>query len=209
MKTFNLKKILWVSYNWQTRIIWCVYIVQPTKTLVMYNLRKTKSRDASMRSKSNSPMNVDDSKLIPKLEWDDLISKHESGNYSQFDIQKSYKIEEDNKLEFSDESSSKSSGSDIHEEGDYSGSDVQSNQDSDHIQKLKNTSNFNKKEIRIVIKSFFDANISETEVCSNKIKGLSKTSIYRVFKQLRETGTIIRKLVSEKKVKFKNIFLKK
>ena len=28
--------------------------------LIMYNLRKTKSRDASMRSKSDSPMNVDD-----------------------------------------------------------------------------------------------------------------------------------------------------
>ena len=71
----------------------------------MYNLRKIKSRDASMRSRSNSPMNVDDPKIIPKLEWEDLISEHEreSGNYSQSDIQKSYKIEEEKKLESSDE----------------------------------------------------------------------------------------------------------
>ena len=41
------------------------------------------------------------------------------------------------KLDFSDESSSESSDSDIHGEGDYSGSDVQSDQDSDHIQELK------------------------------------------------------------------------
>ena len=33
-----------------------------------------------MRSRSNSPMNVDDSKpkIIPKLEWEDLISEHEN-----------------------------------------------------------------------------------------------------------------------------------
>ena len=69
-----------------------------------------------MRSRSNSPMNVDDPKIKPKLEWEDLISEHESGNYSQSDIQKSYKIEEEKKLESSDESSSESSGSDIHGE---------------------------------------------------------------------------------------------
>ena len=84
----------------------------------MYDLRKTKNRDASMRSRSNSPMNVDDPKpkIIPKLEWGDLTSDHESesSNYSQSDIQKSYKNEEENKLEFSDESSSEFSDSDIH-----------------------------------------------------------------------------------------------
>ena len=48
-----------------------------------------------MRSRSNLPMNVDDPKINPKLEWEDLISEHESksGNYSQSDTQKSYKIE--------------------------------------------------------------------------------------------------------------------
>ena len=98
-----------------------------------------------MRSMSNSPINVDDPKMIPKLEWEDLISEHEneSGNYSKSDIQKSYKVEEQKKLESFDESSSKSSGSDIHGEGDYSGSDVQSDQDSDHIQELREASNFN------------------------------------------------------------------
>ena len=82
----------------------------------MYNLRKTKSRDASMRSRSNSSMNVDDPKIKPKLEREDLISEHESesGNYSQYDIQKSYKIEEEKKLESSDESSSELNCNDIH-----------------------------------------------------------------------------------------------
>ena len=172
----------------------------------MYNLRKTKSRDASMRSRSNSPMNVDDPKIKPKLEWEDLISEHESesGNYSQSDIQKSYKIEEQKKLESSGESSSESSGSDIHGEGDYSGSDVQSDQDSDHIQELRDASNFSEKEIRSLLKSFFEANLSEAEVCSKKIKGLSRTTIYRVFKKLRETGTISRKPGSGRKSKIQD-----
>ena len=62
----------------------------------MYNLRKTKSRDASMRLMSSSSMNVNGPKpkIMPKLEWEDLISEHESesGNYSLSDIQKNYKI---------------------------------------------------------------------------------------------------------------------
>ena len=94
----------------------------------MYNLRKTKSRDASLRSRSNSSMSEDDSKskTIPKIEWEDLISEHErkSGNCSQSDIQKSNKIEEQKKLKFSDESSSEFCGSDIQGEGDYNGSEV-------------------------------------------------------------------------------------
>ena len=140
-----------------------------------------------MRSRSNSPMNVDDPKpkRIPKLEWEDLISEHESGNYSQSDIQKSYKIEEENKLEFSDESSSESSNSDIHGEGDYSGSDVQLDQDSDHIQKLRDASNFSEKENRSLLKSSFEANLSEAEIFSKKIIGLPRTTIYRVIKKLR------------------------
>ena len=135
----------------------------------MYNVRKIKSRDASIRSRSNSSMNVDDPKpkIIPKLKLEDQISEHESesGNYSQFDIQKIYKIKEEKRLEFSDEPSSESSGSDIHGEEDYSGSDVQSDQDSDHIQELRDTSNFSEKEIRWFLKSFFEANLSEAEVC--------------------------------------------
>ena len=53
----------------------------------------------------------------------------------------------ENKLEFYDESPSESSGSDIHGEGDYSGSDVQSDRDSDHIQELRNASNFSEKKL--------------------------------------------------------------
>ena len=130
-------------------------------------------------------MSVDDQRLNKKLEWEDLISEHESesGNYNQSDIQKSYKIEKEMKLKSSDESSSESSGSDIHGEGDYSGSDVQSDQDSDHIQKLRDASNFSENEIRNLLKSFFEANLSEAEVCSKKIIGLSRTTIYRVLKK--------------------------
>ena len=129
-------------------------------------------------------MNVYYPKIIPKLEWEDLISEHqsESGNYSQSDIQKSYKTEEKRKLEFSDESSSESGGSDIHGEGVYSGSYVQSDQDSYHIQKLRDASIFSEKEIRNLLKSFFQANLSEAEVCSKKIKCLSITTIYQIKK---------------------------
>ena len=88
----------------------------------MYNLRKTTSRDASMRSTLKPSMNVDDPKpkTMPKLEWEDLVSEHESesGNYSQSDIQKSNKIEKEKKLKFSNKSSSESSGSEFFGEGD-------------------------------------------------------------------------------------------
>ena len=113
--------------------------------------------------------------------------------YSQSDSQKSYKIEEEKKLEFCYESSSESSGSDFYGEGDYSGSDVQSDQDSDHIQELRDASNFSEKEIRNLLISFFDANYSEVEFCSKKIKGLSRTTIYWAFNELIETGKISRK----------------
>ena len=82
------------------------------------------------------------------------MSEHESesGNYSQFDILKSYKIEEENKLEFSDESSSESSENDILGEEDYIGSDVLSDQDSDRIQELRDSKKINEKEIRSLLK---------------------------------------------------------
>ena len=90
-------------------------------------------------------------------------------------------------------------------ERDYSGSDVQSDQDSDHIQELRDASNFSEKEIRSLLKSFFEANLSEAEVCSKKVKGLSRTTIYRVFKKkLRETGTISRKPGSGRKSKIQD-----
>ena len=76
-------------------------LFNPLKILIMYNLRKTKNRDASIRLRSNLSMSVDDPKpkIKKKLEWEDLISEHESesGNYSQSEIQKSYKIEEESK----------------------------------------------------------------------------------------------------------------
>ena len=55
-----------------------------------------------------------------------------------------------------------------------------------------------------MLKSFFEANLSEAEVCSKKNKGLSRTTIYRVFKKLRETGTISRKPGSGRKSKIQD-----
>ena len=55
-----------------------------------------------------------------------------------------------------------------------------------------------------MLKLFFEANLSEAEVCSKKIKGLSITTIYRVFKKLRETGTINRKPRSGRKSKIQD-----
>ena len=55
-----------------------------------------------------------------------------------------------------------------------------------------------------MLKSFFEANLSEAEECSKKIKGLSRTTIYRVFKKLRETGTISRKPGSGRKSKIQD-----
>ena len=66
-----------------------------------------------------------------------------------------------------------------------------------------------KKEIRSLLKSFFEANFSKAEVCSNKIKGLSRTTIYRVFKQLKETDTISRKPWSGRKSKIQDDIFEK
>ena len=89
----------------------------------MYNLRKTKSRDASMRSrsKSNSSMNVDNqnTKNYRKNAKEDQISEHKSEyQCSQSSLKKD--IEEEKKLQLSDESSSESvsSNSDIYGEWD-------------------------------------------------------------------------------------------
>ena len=112
---------------------------------------KTKSRDASIRSRSNSSLNVDDPnpKFISKLEWDNLLSENESEsrNFSQSNIQMSYKIEEEKKLENFDESWSDFNGNHIHKEDDYSDSDFQLDQESGHIQELRCASNFNEKKL--------------------------------------------------------------
>ena len=166
----------------------------------MYNLRKTKSRDASMRSrsKSNSSMNVDNknTKNYRKNAKEDQISEHESEyQCSQSSLKKD--IEEEKKLQLSDESSSESvsSNSDIHGEGDESNSD----QDSNRIHEVRDVSNLNEKETRSLIKSFYKANLSEVEVLKKNIKGLSKATVYRIFKKIRESGTIDRRPGSGRK----------
>ena len=172
----------------------------------MYNLRKTKSRDASMRSrsrsKSNSSMNVDNqnTKNFRKNAKEDQISEHESEYQC---IQSSLKkdIEEEKKLQLFDESSSESvsSNSDIHGEGNESNSYVNSYQDSNRIQEVRDVSNLNEKETRSLIKSFCEANLSEVEVLKKNIKGLSKATVYRIFKKIRESGTIDRRPGSGRK----------
>ena len=166
----------------------------------MYNLRKTKSRDASMRSrsKSYSSMNVDNqnTKNYRKNAKEDQISEHESEyQCSQSSLKKD--IEEEKKLQLSDESSSESvsSNSDIHGEGDESNSD----QDSNRIHEVRDVSNLNEKQTRSLIKSFYEANLSEVEVLKKNIKGLSKATVYRIFKKIRESGTIDRRPGSGRK----------
>ena len=170
----------------------------------MYNLRKTKSRDASMRSrsKSNSSMNVDNqnTKNYRKNAKEDQISEHESEyQCSQSSLKKD--IEEEKKLQLSDESSSESvsSNSDIHGEGDESNSYVNFDQDSNRIRDVRDVLNLNEKETRSLIKSFYEANLSEVEVLKKNTKELSKATVYRIFKKIRESGTIDRRPGSGRK----------
>ena len=60
-----------------------------------------------------------------------------------------------------------------------------------------------------MLKSFFEANFSEADVCSKKIIGLSRTTIYRIFKKLRKTGTIRRKPGSGRKNKIQDDIFEK
>ena len=72
-------------------------------------------------------------------------------------------------------------------EKDKSGSDVSSDQDSDHIKELWKALNQNEREIRSLLKSFFEANLSETEVCCKKIKG-SRLQLY--IESLKFSGNL-------------------
>ena len=100
--TFNLKKILWVSYNCQTRIIWCVYKVIPLFNNIQFERHKEQRRFNDIKIKLINERIWPKSIIISKLNWEDFISEHEneSGNYSQFDIQKSFKINDEKKFEF-------------------------------------------------------------------------------------------------------------
>ena len=100
-------------------------------------------------------MDNQNTKNYRKNAKEDQISEHESEyQCSQSSLKKD--IEEEKKLQLSDESSSESvsSNSDIHGEGDESNSDVNSDQDSNRIHEVRDVSNLNEKEIRSLIKSF-------------------------------------------------------
>ena len=169
----------------------------------MYNLRKTKSRDASMRSRSNSSMNVDEPKPNTKVKADknELISEHDSEyvRYSQSIGSEAHQVEEEKKLQYSDSSSSKSisSTSDIHGEGEECNSEEEN--DVEVVQEVRDITDLNEHEVRELLRSFYEANLTESEVLNKKIKGLAKTTIYRVYKRLRETWTIDRHLGSGRK----------
>ena len=112
--------------------------------------------------KLNSSMNEDD--LNPKGYIGNvnknLISEHESDQQSsQSNLKKD--IEEEKRLQISDESSSESVSinRDIHGEGDEINSDIDSDQDSNRIQKLRDASNFNEKETKNFIKSSYETDL--------------------------------------------------
>ena len=47
--------------------------------------------------------------------------------------------------------------------------------------------------------NLYEANLSEVEVLKKNIKGLSKATVYRIFKKIRESGTIDRRPGSGRK----------
>ena len=58
----------------------------------------------------------------------------------------------------------------------------------------------NESEKRSLIKSFYWANLTESEVLQKEIKGLYSSLVYRIFKNLRNTGSILRRSGSERKI---------
>ena len=59
----------------------------------------------------------------------------------------------------------------------------------------------NESEKRSLIKSFYWANLTESEVLQKEIKGLHCSLAYRIFKNLRNTGSILRRPGSGRKEK--------
>ena len=77
--------------------------------------------------------------------------------------------EEDKKLENSDDSSeSISCNSDIHGEGDHNHYEAEYDEDLNKVKELRDTSDLNEKETRDLIKSFYEANLSEVDVLHKK-----------------------------------------
>ena len=164
------------------------------------------SRDASMKSRSNSSMKVDDPnpKENQSQQSDYNISEHESEYIplSQLELQED---EEDKKLENSDDSSeSISCNSDIHGEGDDSHHEAEYDEDLNKAKELRDISDLNEKETRDLIKSFYEANLSEVDVLHKNIKGLSKATVYRIYHKLRTSGTVDRKPGSGRKSKIQD-----
>ena len=80
---------------------------------------------------------------------------------------------EDKKLENSDDSSeSISCNSDIHGEGDDSHYEAEYDEDLNKVKELRDISDLNEKETRDLIKSFYEANLSDVDILHKNIKGL-------------------------------------
>ena len=83
--------------------------------------------------------------------------------------------EEDKKLENSDDSSeSISCNSYIHGEGDDSHYEAEYDEDLNKVKEFRDISDLNEKETRDLIKSFYDANLSEVDVLHKNIKGYQR-----------------------------------
>ena len=121
-------------------------------------------------------MNVDNQYLKDywKNDNEDLIWEHESKyQCSQSNLKKD--IEEEKKLQLSDESSSElaSNNSDIHGEGDGSNLDVGSEQYLNGIQEVRDVSILYEKKQGAWLNPFYEVNLSEVEV-TKKLKNYQK-----------------------------------
>ena len=86
-----------------------------------------------------------------------------------------------------------SSNSDIHGKGDI---EQELEEDNEEIAQITNVTEFNESEKKIINKIFYWTNLIESEVPQTEIKGLHSSLEYRIFKNLRNTGSILRRLGS-------------
>ena len=133
--------------------------------------RLNNKRSSRNKSSSNSSMEVDLPKPSKQYDAnnDDGISEHESEyiNFSQSkkcgrlqnEHEKIYKFEEEKKLEV-DLDKSFSSNSDIHGEGDI---EQEQEEDNEEIAQITDVTELNESEKRSLIKSFYWANLTESE----------------------------------------------
>ena len=94
----------------------------------------------------------------------------------------------------SDSDKSCSSNFDIYGEG-----NIEQEQEDDN-EEITDVTKFNTSKM-IINKIFYWTNLSESEVLQKEIKGLHSSLVYRIFKNLRNTGSILRRPGPERKEK--------